>query len=116
MRVLAIIGISGILGGCALSFESARIMCVTPPIVRVSLGAEDGVKEGEEFSVWRRERRRTGEVTYGEFIYRVGEIRIFRVENGETSLAEVIQGKPELGDRVTKWLILDQRRGRVLGR
>lgn len=76
----------------------------------MSLSAEDGVTEGEEFSVWRSEWTKTGEV-----IYRVGKIRIFRVESEGTSLAEVIEGAPELGDRVTKWLISEGGKARVLG-
>ncbi|MFQ5798669.1 MAG: hypothetical protein ACE5H0_08255 [Bacteroidota bacterium] len=110
MKLLVSIFVAAALSGCAPSFESARITCSTPPVVRVSLSAEDGVTEGEEFSVWRSEWTKTGEV-----IYRVGKIRIFRVESEGTSLAEVIEGAPELGDRVTKWLISEGGKARVLG-
>lgn len=114
MRALELILLAAALSGCVPAYDSARIMCSTAPIVRVSLGTGDGVIEGEEFSVWRSESRQTGKVIHGSVIYRVGKIRILRVEGEETSLAEVIKGSAQLGDRVTKWLISDNQNARVL--
>lgn len=114
MRRIGVIFIATVLSACTSSFDSARIMWSTPPVVCISLGADDGVREGDEFSIWRTEQRKKGDVIYGTAVYRVGEVRVFRVESGGTSLAEVVRGNLALGDRVTKWLISEGGKPSVL--
>ena len=79
-----------------------RVTDVTGSYVIAVFRAEDSVKVGEKFSLWRDEWQ---EKTKSTATFRVGIIEVIEVHARNTAIARIVMGNPKTGDKVTKWLI-----------
>ncbi len=66
--------------------------------VVLSVGEADGVREGDVFWIWRREKTSSGQTATA----RAGKIRIVRILGHHSSLGEVFYGTAETGDEVQR--------------
>ncbi|MBI3004465.1 MAG: hypothetical protein HYY49_03515 [Ignavibacteriales bacterium] len=64
----------------------------------------DSVRVGEEFSLWRDRKLASGTQTY-----RTGIVEITKLVSPDTAEANITYGEAEVGDKVTKWMISDEK-------
>ena len=96
-RIFVSVSLSFLLGGCGAPLTAIITSAEKSGIV-ISVGKEDGVREGDIFWVWQKEAVPKG----GVLTVRVGKIRIVKILGEHSALGEVFYGEAAPGDHAQR--------------